>query len=164
MTMLTLIGRAERVQLPDHGDQLIPAKIDTGADMSSIWATGVHEKDGQLSFVLFGKKSEFYTGKKVVLAASNYKLTRIANSFGDKELRYVVQLRIIVNGRTIKAAFSLANRARKMYPILLGRRLLHGKFVVDVSQGEPLIAAEKARLKKLQQELRKSTENEEYAQ
>ena len=52
---LTLIGRAERVRLLDHGEQRIPAKVDTGADVSSIWATQVKEHDGKLSFVLFGK-------------------------------------------------------------------------------------------------------------
>ena len=150
---LTLIGRAERVRLLNHGDQLIPAKVDTGADMSSVWATRVREQEGVLSFVLFGKKSEFYTGEVVMLPKSDYKLTRFANSFGDKELRYVVKLRLQVGGRKVKANFSLANRSRKTYPILLGRRLLHGKFLVDVSQGEPLIAIEETKRKKLHSEL-----------
>src|SRR5579872_7409908 len=112
---LTMIGRAERVRLVDYDQQLIPAKVDTGADISSIWATQVKEQAGRLSFVLFGKKSEFYTGEVIVLENRDYQLTRIANSFGDKELRYVVKLRLEVRGHTIKTRFSLANRSRKTY-------------------------------------------------
>jgi hypothetical protein len=151
---LTVIGRAERIRLVNHGEPLVPAKVDTGADVSSIWATQVKEQDGKLGFVLFGKKSEFYTGEHISLPKSEYKLTRIANSFGDKELRYVVKLRIEVHGRKINTHFSLANRSRKTYPILLGRRFLQGRFLVDVSQGEPLIEIEKAKKAKLDDDLK----------
>lgn len=150
---LDIVGRVEWVSLLDYGNQLIPAKVDTGADISSIWATMVKEQDHSLSFVLFGKKSEYYTGEKISLQQSDYNFTRIANSFGDKELRYVVNLRVRINGRIIKANFSLANRSRKTYPILLGRRLLKNKFLVDVAKGNPLLKIEKSKRENLRTEI-----------
>lgn len=149
----TVIGRAEQIELVDFGNQVIIAKIDTGADISSIWASDVIEKNGKLSFVLFGEKSPYYTGKVIHLKTPDYRLTRIANSFGTKELRYVVQLRVRIHDRVINAVFSLADRSSKTYPILLGRRLLNRKFLVDVSKGQPLLAEEKSRRRKLHIEL-----------
>ena len=146
---LTVIGRAERIQLIDYSDQLVPAKVDTGADISSIWASAISEQGEKLQFVLFAKGSPFYTGQTIELGQGDYRLTRVANSFGGREMRYVVKLRICVLGRIIKASFTLADRSSKIYPVLIGRKLLKHKFIVDVTRGEPLVAEEKAKLKEL---------------
>jgi len=131
---------------------LIPAKVDTGADTSSIWASDVREHDGMLEFVLFGKGSQYYTGQTLTVPPSAYRVTTIANSFGHRELRFVVKLHVVLGGRLVRASFTLADRSSKVYPILIGRRLLKNKFVVDVAQGSPLIAEEKAELRRLLRE------------
>ncbi|HEY1835933.1 MAG TPA: RimK/LysX family protein [Candidatus Saccharimonadales bacterium] len=148
-----IIGRAERIQFLDFSDQLVPAKVDTGADISSVWVSDIQEQDGELSFTLFGAGSAYYKGETIRLPHKKFKLTRVANSFGAKESRYVVKLRIRVGGRIVKTTFTLADRSSKIYPVLLGQRLLKNKFLVDVTQGEPLKQAEKARRKKLLIEL-----------
>jgi hypothetical protein len=147
-----LIGRAERISLLDYGVENIPAKVDTGADISSIWASQVSEVNGKLSFVLFAKLSPYYNGKIIELSKQDYRLTRVANSFGDREERYVVKMRVRISERLVNASFTLADRSTKTYPILLGRRLLKNKFIVDVAKGTPLLAAEKAKRDKLQVE------------
>lgn len=149
-----VIGRAEHVSLPELNVKFVPAKIDTGADLSSIWATAIREKDGVLSFKLFGPKSKFYSGKRIEIESPNYLLTRIASSFGHRELRYVVKLQVEVGGRVIKASFSLSDRSRKTYPVLIGRKLLNGKFLVDVTKGRPLLALENKKRVKLDQDLK----------
>jgi hypothetical protein len=70
-------------------------------------------------------------------------------------LRYKTKLSIRVKGRLIKATFTLSDRSQKTYPVLLGRRLLKDKFIIDVSLGEPLSSAEKARAKHLKEEIKK---------
>ena len=58
-----IVGRNVRV---DFGKRAIgvPAKIDTGADSSSVWASNIRiDKDGILKFSLFGKGSPYYNGK-----------------------------------------------------------------------------------------------------
>lgn len=149
---LTIIGRAEKVFFPMLSTYL-PAKVDTGADLSSIWATKIKEIDDELQFVLFDTQSKHYTGDIIKLPKSGYRLTRVANSFGHKELRYVVKLPIEVAGRKINATFTLADRSKKLYPILLGRRMLKGKFLVDVAKGDPLHYEEKRKYDNLQKEL-----------
>ena len=148
---LTIIGRAEQADLLDLGVKSVPVKIDTGADASSIWAHVVERRDDNLHVVFFDKHSEFYTGEEHVFHDGEFQITRVANSFGQREIRYKIKLRIRVKGRIINGTFTLSDRSQKLYPILIGRALLTKKFLVDVSKGTPLRAAEKARAQKLQQ-------------
>lgn len=152
---LTVIGRAEIITFPDYLAMPVSAKVDTGADTSSIWATDVRVEGARLQFKLLRAPHPAYAGKDIVLEESDYSVTRVANSFGHKELRYVVKLRIKVAGKLVNATFTLADRSQKTYPVLLGRKLLKNKFVVDVTRGDPLHTQEKAKRKKLELELEK---------
>lgn len=127
------IGTTERVSFPKLDIFGVPAKIDTGADSSAIWASHIQEMaDGKLSFVTFGAGSHLYTGK--IIKTSTFRLVMVKNSFGVAEPRYKVRLQIQIGDRKIRAWFTLADRAGMRYPVLLGRRLLKGKFVVDVGK------------------------------
>ena len=142
---LTIIGRAEKIELRDFKLVNVPAKIDTGADTSSIWVSNVQEQADGLHFVLFGPDSSFYTGIEQHFTKPDYTLTWVANSFGQKEQRYKIKLRITVKGRKVRASFTLSDRSLKRYPILLGRKLLRGKFLVDVAGGELISGREQKR-------------------
>jgi len=152
---LIIIGRSERVILPDLSSIKVPAKIDTGADWSSIWAHKIVNDNQNLNITFFGPRSKYYTGKVHTFTPKEYSITRVANSFGQKEIRYKIKLKILIEGRLINGTFTLADRSTKLYPILLGRSLINGKFMIDVSKGNPLIAEEKARKSALERELRK---------
>ena len=65
--------------------------------------------------------------------SDEFSQSMIRNSFGISEQRYVIKTRIILFGRTIKAEFTLADRERLKNPVLLGRKLLRNRFVIDVS-------------------------------
>lgn len=143
MTTKTTIGRAEKVTLAAMPAVLVPAKIDTGADISSIWASNCQETPEGLQFTLFGEGSPLFTGEVLTVAPGKFHTTLIANSFGTKELRYVIDLELTVLGKQVTVSCSLADRSSKLYPMLLGRSLLKQGFVVDVTAGEPLKEQEK---------------------
>lgn len=153
MGELTTIGRAEKVFFPDITNGRVPVKIDTGADACSIWATATELEGDRLHVVFFGEGSEFYTGEEHIFGKKDYTMTRVANSFGHREIRYKVKLLIKIKGRSIRGSFSLADRSNKLYPVLIGRSLLKHKFIVDVSKGSPLREAERTRAEKLRQDL-----------
>ncbi len=132
MKNLPHIGTIELVSLPDDHIQAVPAKIDTGADNSSIWASNIHLKDGKLVFNFFAPGSVFYREKPVVSTA--FRTTTVRNSFGHKEFRYKIRLKVKIGKRTLSRWFTLANRSRNNYPILLGRNFLKNNFIVDVSR------------------------------
>lgn len=131
-----IVGRAERVDFPDAGVFNVPAKIDTGAYRSSVWATDIREEDGQLKFKVLGSTSEYYSGKDCV--ASQFEIVDVENSFGNSEKRYSIQLRVKLGAKTVNTNFTLADRSSKIYPVLIGRRLLKGRYLVDVSEGDPI--------------------------
>jgi hypothetical protein len=148
-----IIGRVELISFPGIGLIDVPAKVDTGADLSSVWATNIVESDKGLEFILFDETSPYFTGQRIQLLPGEYSITRISSSFGQKELRYRIKLPIKIAGKRIRATFTLADRKDKLYPILIGRRMISKKFYVDVSSGTPLREQEKARSVKLKQEL-----------
>ena len=140
---LNIIGRAEFVDIPLIGAKKVSAKVDTGADSSSIWASQVRLDDnGKLSVVFFGPGSEHYTGRVVDFKSSEYSRIRIANSFDHKELRYKIKLPVKIKSKLIRATLTLSSRDSKVYPILIGRKMLAGKFLVDVQEGSPLLKQE----------------------
>jgi glutathione synthase/RimK-type ligase-like ATP-grasp enzyme len=132
MKQLTHIGTIELVSLPNDLIQDVPAKIDTGADSSAIWASNIKIRNGKLSFNFFGPGSAYYRQDPVVTSA--FKTATVKNSFGHGESRYKIRLKVKVGDYTLTRWFSLADRSRNTYPILLGKNFLHGRFVVDVSQ------------------------------
>jgi len=128
-----VIGSKCIVDFPALGVSSVPAKVDTGADSSSIWASDIVQKDnGELTFKLFAPQSPFYTGE--VITATDYSIISVKNSFGQAEYRYKLKLQLKIAGRIINTHFTLADRAKNSQPILIGRQTLRGKFIVDVSK------------------------------
>lgn len=137
-----IIGQAESITFLDDNNVSVIAKVDTGAESSSIWASAISEDKGGLSFVLFDKNSEYFTGNTIHLGVGEYSQTNVINSFGHREVRYKVGMHVSVLGKKIIAQFTLANRSLMLYPALIGRELLFDKFVVDVTKGKPFSKSE----------------------
>jgi hypothetical protein len=125
-----IIGSTEYVSV--EGIEHVPAKIDTGADSSSIWASNIDvKKDGTLTFCLFDEKSPFYTGETI--KRKDFKVLVVRNSTGIEQMRYRTELEFSFGGKSIKTMFTLANRSRNNFPVLVGRKTLEGNFLVDVA-------------------------------
>lgn len=132
-----IIGRREMVAFPDLDIDEIEAKIDTGAYTSAIHCSDIHEEtrpDGTkvICLDLLDPSHPQYNHKK--LTFDDYSLRDIRNSFGVVQERYVIKTRIKVFDELIEAEFSLSDRSDMKYPVLIGRKLLKGRFIVDVSR------------------------------
>lgn len=129
-----VIGRSELVHFMDYAVADIPAKVDTGAYRSAVHADQISlSPDGKtLSFRLLGGHPVCGTLAQS-LTTQEFQKVSIANSFGHREERYEVKLRIKLGPKVFKATFSLANRSKKIYPILLGRKMLNSRFLVDTA-------------------------------
>ena len=110
----------------------IPAKIDTGADASSIWVSTLRVTgDGTLEFILFGPSSPFYTGR--IHRTRHYDVAVVRSATGEEQTRYRAYLPVTIAGHRIRSRFNLSDRSRNNFPILIGKRTLRGRFLVDVS-------------------------------
>lgn len=129
---LQIIGRNAAVDFVGHADS-VPAKVDTGADSSSVWASHIKvDRNGVLSFQLFDVDSPHYTGK--VIETSAYKVAVVRSATGHEQIRYRVEFSFRVDGKRVRATLNLSDRSRNKFPVLIGRRTLSGKFMVDVSK------------------------------
>lgn len=138
-----VIGRSERITLVDSHDNGVPAKVDTGAYRSAIHATNIVEQNNALTFTLFGDHP-VCSPMAHTMTCTDYTKVWVANSFGNREERYEVKLRVKIGPKIFKAKFTLADRSKKIYPILLGRTMLNGRFLIDTDQS----AIDRVQLKK----------------
>jgi hypothetical protein len=125
-----VIGQVEAIDLPEQSIFDVPARIDTGARTSALWASNIRKTDNGLVFKLFDVESKFYTGKDII--CNEFEMRQVTPSNGVAEDRYMIKMLVIISGKKIRARFTLANRSTQKYPVLVGRNILRGKFVVDV--------------------------------
>lgn len=144
-----MVGRSEKVQFPELlGSKRVPARIDTGATTSALWASDVRESDGVLRFRLFDKTSPDYDPEKEYVF-TDFSTKVVASSVGLPQRRYLIKIPVKLKNKVIRASFTLADRSTQVYPVLIGRNVLRGKFIVDVRAGKPLFSQEKRREKEL---------------
>jgi hypothetical protein len=125
---LPVAGWLERAMLVDG--LTVHAKLDTGADTSSINATGMEvftrDDEDWIRFSLTGLK-----GKKVTLERRVVRTTTIKRHFGEKQDRPVVNLQICVGSIRQFVEVSLVDRSGLNYPLLVGRNFLGNTLLVD---------------------------------
>ncbi|HTA82306.1 MAG TPA: RimK/LysX family protein [Bacteroidia bacterium] len=133
-----IIGRTTRIDLPRLGFLGIAAKIDTGAYYCSLHCHHIEVRniDGKnlLFFTLLDPTHPEYKDKEIKF--KNFETKQIRNSFGDTEERFSIRTAIRLHGRRIKTWVTLTDRGSMTYPMLIGRRILKNKFLVDVSLNE----------------------------
>jgi hypothetical protein len=131
-----IIGRRELVDFPDLELFGVEAKIDTGAYTSSIHCKDVEHFNvkgvSYVSFVLLDPSHALYDNKKITMPL--HEKTQVRNSFGHTEDRCVILTKLSLFGFEYSVELSLSDRSLMDYPLLLGRKAIKGRFIVDVSK------------------------------
>lgn len=128
-----LLGWLEGAYLQPWGVR-VRAKLDTGAITSSIHAEKIElfENDGE-EWVRFhfpyGKREGFANG--FMIEKPIRRQSQVKEHVGDNAIRYVVEIDICVSGDIFPVEVSLADRTKFNYPLILGRRALSGRYIVD---------------------------------
>jgi len=126
-----VIGRRELISIVDLELFDLDAKIDTGADSNALHCDDiVIDEENNIHFTLLDEIHDSYHGKRMILPL--YKLKKVKSSNGQIQLRPSVKLSVFFMGKRYKTVVSLTNRADMKYPMLIGRRFLTKKFLVDV--------------------------------
>ncbi len=126
-----VIGRLARVKLHDYGIRRAIARVDSGAVCSAIDASNIHVEDDGLHFTLLNDENSLYNGVEHVV--KDYTNINIRNTTSE-QARYAVMLKIEVNGELHDISFTLSDRKKMLYPILLGRNFLTGRYTVDTAK------------------------------
>ena len=127
------IGWREWVQMPDLGVKEIKAKVDTGADNSSLHAFKIERfEENGVPMVRFRVHPHQRKRKPSVTCVAEVVMERkVKNPGGRSELRPVIRTKLIVGGNEISALINLTTRDEMTFRMLLGRRTIRGHFRVD---------------------------------
>ncbi len=130
---LIQIGRHVIIDLPELNSFNVEAKVDTGAFRTVIHCNAWKEVtiDGE-NFLqaTFDLNNE---GPKTILFR-DYFQKEFKSSFGEREKRYCVKTTIRIGKKKIRSSVSITDRSDMRFQVLLGRKTLLRKFLVDVSQ------------------------------
>jgi hypothetical protein len=126
-----VVGWIERARIFPGGFAL-PAKIDTGADHSSLNVKG---------FTLFDRDNEDWVrftvtdddGKEHKFERKMVRLAKIKRHSGPRQERPVVLLGICVGGHYHETEVNLVDRSKFKYPLLIGRSFSADAMIVDPS-------------------------------
>jgi len=131
-TDLITVGWLEEVQV-DNSEYWLKAKLDTGADNSSINAEEVTEflKDGK-SWVKFSIQNAW--NKKHIIIKPVLKTSRIKMKNGGVQKRLVIELKVRLGSISKQVKMNLVDRSHFKYQLLIGRSFLRPDFLVDSSK------------------------------
>ncbi|HJL15507.1 MAG TPA: RimK/LysX family protein, partial [Sandaracinaceae bacterium LLY-WYZ-13_1] len=128
----TLIGVAERIDLPEWDIDQLRVKIDTGARTSALHVDDIEElPDGRVRFwVILDRK---HAHRRVQVEAPVSRRSRVRSSSGKAQERIFVSTRMKLGPVEKEIEVSLASREPMIFRMLLGRSALHHDFLVDPS-------------------------------
>jgi len=123
------MGWLEKVAI-ENTDLSIVAKVDTGADYSSLDARNIFDfkRDGEpwVSFTIVDDK-----GERLGMERRVFRHTMIRRAGGDEQRRPTVILGLCVGAVYREVQVNLVDRRTLEYRMLIGRDFMQGRYVVD---------------------------------
>ena len=134
--MKITIGRIDKADFPELFLEDIDVKIDSGAYTSSIHCENIEEiiKNDVpfIKFKLLDPEHPLYNNKE--FSTKNYKSKTVKSSNGISEKRFLVETEIKIFNEIFPIHLTLSERKDMKFPILLGRKFLNKKFVIDTAK------------------------------
>lgn len=126
------IGRLEYIALPKLGVERVAAKLDTGAYRSAlhyqkISLRAVDDREELVVTFAMGRK-------RTKMVFKRFTLVTVKSSTGHRTERYLITTPVKLNGFMVNTQFTLFDRSDMKYQVLLGRKFMSGRFVVDVAR------------------------------
>ncbi|MCB1226328.1 MAG: ATP-dependent zinc protease [Verrucomicrobiales bacterium] len=127
------IGWAEYVDYPEWDISAVKAKIDTGARTSALHVENLEILPGDLVRfdVVCGRRRPF---TRQTVTTPIVKWARVRSSSGHYQKRCFVNALLRLGGEEFTAELSLVSREKMLFRMLLGRKALQHRFLVDVSK------------------------------
>lgn len=137
---LIVVGWHEPISLPNLGIDRAYAKIDTGADTSTLHANNIRVvgkgagRRVQFTPPLLRRQEScqgWLEGGVRHVTAPLVEERTVRSSMGEDEERVIISTTLILGPLTLEAHFSLTNRDGLRFPLLIGRDALGGQAFVD---------------------------------
>lgn len=129
-----MIGRIEKISLPELGLFSVVAKIDTGAYRGALHChkIDVVEREGKnvVAFFLLDESHPEYQHKEMI--AHEFRYMSVLSSNGHRTRRIIIKTPLVLGGETFLVEITLSDRNEMKHPFLIGRRALK-RFLIDPS-------------------------------
>tara|TARA_B000000475_G_scaffold219687_1_gene182560 strand:- start:359 stop:802 length:444 start_codon:yes stop_codon:yes gene_type:complete len=127
-----VVGWKEHAALPDLKVKDVIAKMDTGANLASIDASEIkYSTKSGVKYVNFKIMKRNNTVRKTSAPLAGFK--RIKSSNGEVERRPYIKTTLLVDGISKKIELTLTDRGPMDYTMLIGRKALGRRWVVNPS-------------------------------
>ena len=129
---LIILGWRERVALPQLGISVLKAKLDTGARSSSLHVDTLEDfqRNGH-TWLRFS----MHVGRKqpVDVSCEALALDRrwVTDTGGRRTERWFIRTQVQLAGQCLDIDVNLTDRRHMLFPMLLGRCALSGRFAVN---------------------------------
>lgn len=134
--MKITIGRSDKADFPELSLLEIDLKVDSGAYTSSIHCSNIEEiiinGESLIKFTLLDKEHPFYNNNEFTFKDYSSKMVKSSNGIAEK--RFMIQTEILIFKKTFPIYLTLSERKDMKFPILLGRKFLNKKFVIDTAK------------------------------
>lgn len=128
-----LIGRQDVADFPELSLFEIPVKIDSGAYTSSLHCHNIVEFEvngtKKIKCNFLDPEHEQYHEKEIIF--EHFKKRRVKSSNGIVEIRYSISTEIILFKTNYPIELTLTERASMKFSVLLGRKFLSKKFIIN---------------------------------
>lgn len=132
-TQVTIIGNQEWCAFPELNTPAIRARIDSGAQTSSIHASDIQvfSKDGE-DWVRF-EIHPLQESRRIIIRneAKVVAVRNVKNTSGLSERRFVIKTPIVMGKMQFEIELTLANRDAMGFRMLLGREAMKNRFIVN---------------------------------
>ena len=119
--------------MPEFGVSEIKAKVDTGADNSSLHAFNIERFERkEVSLVSFEIHPRQRNHTPAIICEAEVVMERkVRNPGGRTQLRPVISTRLSIAGQEFETLINLTTRDEMTFRMLLGRRSVRNEFLVD---------------------------------
>lgn len=126
------LGWRERVALPQLGIGLLRAKLDTGARSSSLHVDALESflHDG-VTWLRFSVSLGRRRPRVLLCEAPALDRRVVTDTGGHRTTRWFVRSEVMLAGQRFGIDLNLTDRRHMLFPMLLGRSALLGRFAVD---------------------------------
>ncbi len=132
MADLITLGWRERLALPQLGIDMLKAKLDTGARSSSLHVDTLETflRDGAtwLRFTIHAGRRQ---PVEIRCEAPALDRRAVTDTGGRRTDRWFIRSEVQLAGQQFCVDINLTDRRHMLFPMLLGRSALNGRFAVD---------------------------------
>jgi hypothetical protein len=129
---LITVGWRERLALPQLGIGMLKAKLDTGARSSSLHVDTLESfhRDG-VTWLRFTMHTSRRQPADVCCEVPALDRRTVTDTGGRRTERWFIRSQILLAGQCFSVDINLTDRRHMLFPLLLGRSALIGRFAVD---------------------------------